>query len=550
MKKMLCVILTIILILAAAGAGLSETLFVDNREADKVYPERLNLRTKPDKNGAIIGLYYTGAAVEALDTEGDYTSVRIGGVSGYMASEYLITAEEAVARYGEESGFGACRPAHVELDGLWMESAFVLEEAQEGAASAAQLSDGETVSLIGILGDDWAYIAAEADGQTVYGYVPLNTLVDTAAHEIMVVAGSTADTSTMLYQAPRDGALEIMSIKNGTACFSLFGRKEGNWVKVRVGGESGWVRYTQADNLRPLAEGALRSTVPYYPLVMQTKKDTLLYRNADRADGAYMTLSQDMKVEVLAESGDAVYVRTLEGGSGAYNCGDYGYIALADLALAEAAGGVGVAQADDDDLPVLLMDKPQADAQVLGAMIPGAQVRISDFTQSDYVQVSLNGMTAYALKSQIRALGDGSAKPSERIPQRAVLLEDAQLLSEPDGEAAGQAKKGSRVYMLAVCGGYAYVQADSKPGFENGEPIMGFVQLDKLNAPASTLYLTAFVVKDKINMRASADRSSEIVGRARLEERLRVTDYGRDWTCVVTPSGKRGYVMTEYLRFE
>ena len=40
------------------------------------------------------------------------------------------------------------------------------------------------------------------------------------------------------------------------------------------------------------------------------------------------------------------------------------------------------------------------------------------------------------------------------------------------------------------------------------------------------------------------------IGGARLGERLRVADYGVDWTCVVTPDGKRGYMMTSYLEFE
>lgn len=547
---MLCVTLAAFLSLAMACVAFGETLFVDNRETDKLYPERLNLRAKPDKNGAIIGLYYTGAQVEGLGAEGDYTKVEIGGVSGYMASEYLIDAQEAAARYGEEHAFGACRAAKIELGGLWMQDIPVRTQPDESAPETSRAASGDAAELVGIYGDDWAYIALPKEGGKVYGYVPLNALVDVAVHDALIIAGSAADTSTMLYHAPRDGANEIMAIKNGTACLSLFGRKEGNWVKVRVGGEAGWVRYTQADNLQPLAGNALRSTVPYYPLVMQTKGETLLYSRYADKDSVYMTLGPDMKVEVLGECGEAVYVRTLEGGVGAYDCGDYGYIALTDLALAKVEGGVGVAQADDGDLPVLVMAQPQADAQLLGALIPGAQVRISDFTQTNYVQVEMGGLTGYVLKAHIRALGDGSAKPSARIPQRAALQADIQLLDAPDGQKGAAVQKGSRVYMLSVCGDYAYVQADEKPGFEAGAPVMGFAPLDALNAPASTLYLTAFVTKDKINMRQSGSRSSEIVGRARLGERLRVADYGMEWTCVVTPAGKRGYVMTQYLDFE
>ena len=97
MKKTACVFLILVMLMGIAAAAVGEQLFVDNRETDKVYPERLNLRSEPSKDGAIIGLYYTGAEVENLGQENElYTKVQIGGIKGYMATEYLITAEEAV----------------------------------------------------------------------------------------------------------------------------------------------------------------------------------------------------------------------------------------------------------------------------------------------------------------------------------------------------------------------------------------------------------------------------------------------------------------------
>lgn len=416
--------------------------------------------------------------------------------------------------------------------------------------SVAKLSDGDLVELVGILGDDWAYIAVPREGEKVYGYIPLDMLVDVAVHDALIVAGSSADTRTILYSAPNDKAEEVMSLKNGAACRSLFGRREGNWVKVRVGGVSGWIRYTQADNLKAIALREARSTIPYYPLVMKTKKDALLYSFPGETGSVHETLEKDTEVEIFAEAGEWVYVRTFTGDVGAYDCGEYGYVALSSLTLAESQGAFAVAQADDDDLPVLLMDAPEEESKVIGALIPGAQVRITDFTQTDYVKVALGDVEGYVPKAHIRALGDGSAKPSERIPQRAYVNGGATLLDRPNGVGDTQLEHDSRVYMLAVLGDHAYVQADEKLGFEAGEATMGFVPLSKLDAPASTTHLTAYVTKDKINMRKAGNRNADIVGRARLKERLRVADYGQEWTCVVTPEGKRGYVMTQYLTFE
>lgn len=88
---------------------------MDNRETDKVYPERLNLRAQPTKNGAILGLYYTGTEVNVLAVENEeYDKVEVGGVTGYMASAYLIPQEEIAARYGEDSGFGDGRAAEID----------------------------------------------------------------------------------------------------------------------------------------------------------------------------------------------------------------------------------------------------------------------------------------------------------------------------------------------------------------------------------------------------------------------------------------------------
>ena len=552
MKKGLVTLVALAMMLAVACAGLGETLYVDNRETDKIHPERLNLRAEPSKNGAILGLYYTGAQVDAQGVEGDYTKVSVGGVEGFMASEYLITAGQAVARYGEGSGFGDCRAAQVDLGGLWVNEVGLLEAADGASQKLLALHHGDAVHLVGIVGDEWAYVAVGEGGEQALGYLRLDALIDTLGCRVMIVASGKADSRTILYDAPNAKAKELMALKNGTPCLALFGRKEGNWIKVRVGGVTGWIKYTQADNLASLSAGQARSTVPYYPLAMQTRTDALLYSVRGDRSSAYMTLGADMKVEVLAECEDAVYVRTMDGGAGAYDCGDYGYMALADLTLAKSEGGAGIAQADDGDLPVVILAEADAEAAMLGALIPGAQARIVDFTQTDYVRIALGDVTGYALKTQIRALGEGGETASDRIPQRAALLADCAMRAGMDegAEETAQVSAGERVYMLAVCGEWAYVKAGDTADLGEAGERTGFAPLTSLNAPASTTHLTAHVTEDKINIRDQASKEGSIVGRARLGERLRVADYGVDWTCVVTPDGKRGYVMTSYLEFE
>lgn len=554
MKKTICICLAALMVCALAAAGVGESLFVDNRETDKVYPERLNLRAEPSQNGAIIGLYYTGAEVENLGAQNEaYTKVRVGNITGYMASEYLITAEEAVRRYGEDSAFGACRAAEIDLTGMWLKEIPLLADTDSESEALGMLKSGTAVELVGVL-DTWAYIAVEVDGKKTYGYIPLDCLTDIGELKVSIIAGGKADSKTILYDAPNKRSKEIMALKNGTACFSLFGRREGEWRRVRVGGVSGWIKYTQTSSLFSLGDQE-RTVVPYYPLLMQTKHEALLYEDADQT-GAYMTLGREMKVEVLAECGDMAYIRTLEGGVGAYDCGDFGYMALSDLKLAQADASVGVAQVDDGDLPTLLLDAPDESADVLGALCGGSQVRILDYTQTDFVQVALNGLTGYIPKKGIRILTAENPEISDRIPQRAIALDDLELMEKPSSSSkTGQTiEKGAKVYMLGLLGEWAYVQYALKPGLDvqdESADHTGFVPVSGLNTPASTTHLTAFVTKDKVNLRdKGSSTEGQIIGRARTGERLRIADYGRDWSVVVTPDGTRGYIMTEYLDFE
>ena len=555
MKKILCAFAALMILLSAAACGMSESLFVDNRETDKIYPERLNLRAQPSKNGAILGLYYTGTEVTVLAADSDgYTKVEVGGATGYMATEYLIPENEITARYGENSGFGNGRAAEVDLTGMWMTSVSLLEETDESSSKLASIESGTRVGLMGVL-DTWAYIRVDADGETKLGYVPLDVLTDVDELKVSIISSGKTDKKTLLYDAPTNKAKPIMTLSNGTACFSLFGRKEGEWRRVRVGGVSGWIKYTQTGNLYALGT-QMRSVVPYYPLLMQTKSDTLLYRVKGDKTERYMTLGQGMYVELLAESDNYAYVRTSEGGAGAYNCGDFGYIPIADLSLAQTGQSIGVAQADDADLPVIVLNDPEKKDEVIGALCSGAEARITSYTQTDYIQIQLGTLVGYVPKNQIRVLTDAAEPLSDRIPQRATAKAEAELRARPEDKAAVSESiaAGTRVYMLGKFGDWAYVRASDTPAFDVNDPSAdhaGFIRLSSLNAPASTTHLTAFVTKDKVNLRSEPNsQSGAIIGKARTGARMRVTDYGNQWTGVVLEDGKRGYIMTEYLQFE
>jgi len=560
-KRAFCLAAALIMTLLCATAC-ADTLYVDNRETDKLYPERLNLRAQPSSDGDLLGLYYSGTPVTTLGEEtSDYVKVDIAGVTGYMAKEYLITQEEAFARYGQESSFFDGRQAQVDLSGMWMTRLSMHEKADAASGQVTRLENGALVMLKGIIGDEWAYIAAQAANETRFGYVMLDALTDVGSCKALVIAGEKADSSLTLYSWPNEKAKAIMALKNGTACLNLFGRSVGGWRKVRVGGVTGWIREKYNPGFELLSETE-RAAIPYYPLQMQTRNAALLYSAAGDVTKIYMTLGEEMKVEVLAECGDYVFVRTLEGGAGTFDRGDYGYIALDDLTLSQSAAGVALAQIDDQDLPAVVLVQPDPQAEIVGALCAGAQIRVTDFTQTDYAKVKLgcgeNAVMGYVLKDSLRLLTGAEGELSERIPQRASLIREYHMHAAPNLPHDKESKThvlsaGDRVYMFGVVGEWAYVRADRTPLLEvldDTQDSTGFIELSALNAPASTTHLTAFVNADKVNMRKEGRSDAGIVAKAKTGERLRIADYGTEWTCVVTPDGKRGYMMTKYLDFE
>lgn len=549
MRKRMLTALLAALLLAVPSYAACDSLFVDNHEEDLNDPERVNLREEPSTNSAIVALYYTGAEVENLGPANSaFTRVRVGGVTGYMVNSYLSTWEDAVARHGEDSPFGNCRRAQVDLLGLWLDEQPLYAEANPASPVLLALHSGDEVSLVGIV-EDWAYIAAQTDaGERKTGYVPLSVLTDVGEAKVSIVAGAQPDGAVTLYDLPNNSASEIMRVRNGAACFALFGRGEGNWRRVRVGGVTGWVKYTQAGSLVPVGKVS-RSAVPYYPLLARTRDGVPLTSDPDDPTAPAKALDRGALVEVFAQRGDYAYVRTCEGGVGVSDSGDFGYLPMESLTPEEGNAASGVAQIDDGDLPVLLLASPDADAERIGALCAGAQVRIADYTQTDYVRVAMGEETGYVSKSKIRMVGGTGVPLTERIPQRAKTKRPLVLRAATDDAAdeTGRVPEGERVYMLGVLGDWAYVRYGGDPGLAGG--VSGFARLSDVTAPASTTHLTAFVNTDQVNMRDREDKTGEIVARARLGECLRVACYGVDWCCVVTPDGKRGYIMTEYLEF-
>ena len=363
-----------------AGLSLAETRIVDNRDQDKAAPERLNLRATAASNGDIIGSYYSGTEVDVSEeeaTEG-YVHVTVGGKTGFMSEEYLIEPDTYTAQYGTPQG----REGQVDLTGLWTTDETLRADAKSESDALASLSDGTSAQVFGFVGN-WAYVKVHDEGADKFGYLPVICLTETGNSKAAILMGSDSDGSVPLHASPNAKSEEIMAVQNGTACVLLFGRSGRTWYRVRVGGVAGWVQNDPSTMI--FLSGAPRSSVPYYPPLMQVGKETLMTSHPGYNEEAYITLGEGMKVEILGVTKDEeyAYARTFEGSAGAYESGDFGYVPLKNLIATESIGSVGVAQADDGDIPVVLLNTPDKNGRVISALVPGAEVRIGEYTQTD-----------------------------------------------------------------------------------------------------------------------------------------------------------------------
>lgn len=57
--------------------------------------DRLHLRVEPDKDAGSLGKYYNGTPVEVLDKGDTWTQVQVGGVIGWIKTEFLSFGEDA-----------------------------------------------------------------------------------------------------------------------------------------------------------------------------------------------------------------------------------------------------------------------------------------------------------------------------------------------------------------------------------------------------------------------------------------------------------------------
>lgn len=129
--------------------------------------DRLHLRQEADKGSRSQGKYYTGTPVTIRDNNGDWAHVVLGNTQsmrqGYMMKRYLVYGSAESALRLNTSAMPQLLPRSEMLQ--------VFEEPQMGKNS---LHRGDSMKIIGIIGDEWYHVWFPATGE--FGFVKQSDL--------------------------------------------------------------------------------------------------------------------------------------------------------------------------------------------------------------------------------------------------------------------------------------------------------------------------------------------------------------------------------------
>lgn len=131
----------------------------------------LNVRKSATTDSEIVGKMTNHNACEILSTDGEWSEITSGKVTGYVKNEYLLTGEEALAVAKEEVQTIAT---------VHTETLRVRAEANTDAKIRSLVGDGEDLVVISDLGD---WIEVEVDDETGFvsaEYVELSEKLPTA----------------------------------------------------------------------------------------------------------------------------------------------------------------------------------------------------------------------------------------------------------------------------------------------------------------------------------------------------------------------------------
>lgn len=217
MKKLFAILLALCMLpLHALAAPYFE--YIEAVIANPNVADRLILRDKPDKNGKILGRFYSGTPVVILAEEGEWCKVTLGSLIGYMMRAYL---EYELPNY--------------DLPKLFYTAATKKADApiynKASTSSKVDARANGDVYVLGDINDDWRYVKC---GKS-YGYMRTVHLNTTDMH----IPLAYLSTKVELYEDHQLTKKNGLVYRAGTPVQVLDASRNGNWASIQILGLPG-----------------------------------------------------------------------------------------------------------------------------------------------------------------------------------------------------------------------------------------------------------------------------------------------------------------------
>lgn len=282
----------------------------------------VNLRKKARTTAAILKRLPYGTEVQVLEKSGSWCKVEYDGTTGYIAAEYLSSANPAAVT---EKNLAANADV-VYGKAIWLvtddgEPVNMRAGASSDADVLTKIASGSEVTLINTTNSSWYKVIAK--GLTGYVAAKFVRFDDpNAAEETAAPAEDTASytkvlntgkvdmdsrSATLHLRQTMDDLADITgSLKQGEAIEVLHYSADGSWLLVRSGSLQGYMHAEFARLKYDVAQVTLEDA----------DSQLVVRKKASKSSDMVMKLKNGAGVTILSQSGDWSKIRTEDGTEG------------------------------------------------------------------------------------------------------------------------------------------------------------------------------------------------------------------------------------------
>ena len=378
------------------------------------------------------------------------------------------------------------------------------------------------------------------------GFVSLSDIktVDSVATKAVVTSDAKA------YESPSTDA-ESVKVKSATRVYVLL--SSNGWSRVEKDGMVAYIQdeyltaYEVPDSDSP-TDGTGQSSVITVNYTAAAKKDTKVYKSASASSKKLGTLKKGKEVTVTATNDKGWARIELDG--------NVGFCKLADLTRVEQTPeptpSAVSASVTVDKLPVY--EKADTSSKKLGTLKKGKTVNLIS-QEGSWAYIELNGHYGYCAAI---GLSETSAAPTPEpsttpdVTQARKGTVTAKILkvyksASTSSKKLGTLKKGKTVNVIAVQGGWAYIELNGNYGYckvsglsvESGEA-------EPTPTPSTENAVKATVSASSVKVYQTASESGAVLGTLKKGQEVNLISWQDGWAYIEL-NGRYGFCRLDAL---